>query len=220
MKEVNDLKEKNSIFKIDSSSYNLPMKIDIFESVQKYKYFIKNVEKMVRGSQEYRNWISYLKNELSVDQCMLTHESMSEVSIEIHHHPISLRNICCIVTDTMMQNKEKFTSFDIAQIVLGLHFANKVGYIPLVKTLHEKFHNGYLKIPISLVQGEWEYITSNFIVSPEISIVIKKYAEIGDEALLNITWKKDDYDGINQLGLNKKENNLSKNDIKKKGDEE
>jgi len=218
MKEVKNLKENDSIFKIDSSSYNLPMKIDVFESVQKYKYFIKNVERMVRGSQEYRNWISYLKNELSVDQCMLTHESISEVSLEIHHHPISLRNICCAVTDTMMQNKEKFTSFDIAQIVLGLHFADKVGYIPLVKTLHEKFHNGNLKIPISLVQGDWEYITSNFIMSPEASIVIKKYSEIGDEALLNITWGKDDYDGIKQLGLDKKENNLKEDDDKKEDD--
>jgi len=171
----------NPVFKIEESQFNLELKKNFFYTVNDYKYFIKAVEKMVRTAPEYRNWTKYLRTEMNVTECVLTHETNEECSIEIHHHPISLFNVCCMVTDTLMQEKEKFSTFDVAQIVIGLHFADKVGYVPLVKTLHEKYHNGFLDIPIELIRGEWKFLTQNLNMSPDIQIVVNKLSEIGIE---------------------------------------
>jgi hypothetical protein len=42
------------------------------------------------------------------------------------------------------------------------HYQNIIGYIPLVSTLHEKFHNGFLDLPINFVQGYWEVFWNKF----------------------------------------------------------
>ena len=61
-----------------------------------------------------------------------------------------------------MASSSPFCSFDIATSVINLHYENKLGYIPIVKSLHEKFHNGYLQIPMNLIHGNWKYMLSQF----------------------------------------------------------
>jgi hypothetical protein len=45
---------------------------------------------------------------------------------------------------------------------MNLHYENNIGYIPLLESMHEKFHNGHLDIPISYVHGNYSYFVTNY----------------------------------------------------------
>jgi len=182
----------NPEFNVPESVYNLPLRRDQFLSPIDYKKFIKAVERMVRGSMEYREWVHYLKNELDIQECEITHEKDTECSIEIHHHPISLFNVCSLVLDTLMEQNEKFSTFDVAQIVISLHFMNKIGFVPLLKSIHEKYHNGFLLIPIEACRGSWRCLLEEFVVSPEIQVAVEKLASV-TKACVTQYWQRNNY---------------------------
>ena len=50
----------------------------------------------------------------------------------------------------------------IAKEIIELHFQNKIGYVTLLKSMHEKFHNGRLDIPVSLVKGDYRHFMNNY----------------------------------------------------------
>ena len=84
----------------------------------------------------------------------------------------------CIIMDYITKQKS-FCTFDICQDVINLHFQNRVGYIPLISTLHEKFHNGFLSVPIDLCYGNFRYILQNYAIEEDdmniiaVSLTIK-----------------------------------------------
>ncbi len=132
--------------------------------------FIKHVERLIRTSPEYKRWIHFVHGALGTNYiCYLTGVSSNECNIELHHHPISLYQYVQII----LNNAESFTSYSIAEKVMSLHFENKVGFIPLSKTSHELYHNNYLKIPIELVEGNWERILVEYTVPDEIKSKIE-----------------------------------------------
>ena len=45
---------------------------------------------------------------------------------------------------------------------MELHFKNKIGYVPLLSSLHEKFHNGFLQIPKELLHGDYNFFIKNY----------------------------------------------------------
>jgi len=85
-------------------------------------------------------------------------------------------------------------------IAIKLHFMNKIGYVTLIKTMHEKFHNGYLNIPISLVKGDYQFYLNNY----------SKYLDNDDLEVLNsrlsiqetnCEWSVDNYPGLSIAGI-------------------
>jgi len=176
----------------DAYPFRLSLKIKNFENEAEYKKFIKNCENLVRKCPEYKLWRNYIVDVLQVNNCMITKESMEQVTVEIHHHMPGLYTLVSAVVNKKMDVNEEFCSFDIAHEVIQLHFQNKVGYVALLKSMHEKFHNGYLELPISIVRGDYKYFLENF----------SKYLDEADletiERRLTITehncsWSKDEY---------------------------
>ena len=61
--------------------------------------FIKTVEKLVRASLEYRNYIDFLKENVGLDSCIFFQKitagsnSKKRIKIEIHHEPLTLFDI-------------------------------------------------------------------------------------------------------------------------------
>lgn len=176
----------------DTHPFSLSLRIKNFENESSYKKFIRNCEMLVRKCNEYKLWKNYIIDILQFNECVVTHEHIGEVTIELHHHIPSLFTFMTALVNEKIENNKEFCSFDIAQEAIELHFKNKVGYVTLIKTMHEKFHNGYLKIPIKFVKGDYHYF-------------IKKYSEYLDEADLdkinerlavkesNYTWSRNDY---------------------------
>jgi len=141
---------------------------------------------------EYKLWKNYIIDVLQINECMITHEKIDDVSIQAHHHVPSLYILVCALINKRIEDNEKFCSFDIAEEAIALHFQNKIGYVTLLTSMHEKFHNGKLGIPINLIKGDYRYFMNTF----------SKYLDEADLEKLderlavnetNCTWSRDNY---------------------------
>ena len=120
--------------------------------------FLKKCVGLIRGTPEYKDWSSYIKDTLGIKNCVFTNETSDEITIEIHHHPLTLFDITGVILNTYINKGDEFCSLDIIKDVLHLHYTNNIGYIPLVASLHEKYHNGFLIIPPKFVLGNWNHL--------------------------------------------------------------
>ena len=117
--------------------------------------YIKRIEKMVRSSYEYRDYIKFLKDEIDMNKCaFFPNLSREDVSLEIHHAPFTLYDITAIVLNETRINDINATTFDVANKVMKLHYEGMVGLIPLSITVHQLVHNGDIFIPIDNVHGD------------------------------------------------------------------
>jgi len=139
----------------DTHPFRLSLRITSFESEADFNKFIKSVESTVRRSIEYKMWKQYIIEVLGITTCMITQEKMDECTIEVHHHIPSLYLAVKALVNKKISNHEEFSTFDIALETIELHFANKIGYVTLLKSMHEKFHNGYLPIPKEYIKGDY-----------------------------------------------------------------
>lgn len=192
--EVKSNIEKLELYS-DNYPFNLPLRISTFDDESLYTKFIKNIEKLVRQSIEYKLWTDYIKDILGVHNCFITHERIDQVKIDIHHHIPSLYILVKAILNKKIQENNEFCSFDIATEVIEIHFKNRVGYVALIKSMHEKFHNGFLRIPIHLVKGDFQWF-------------IREYSEYLDQEDLDVinerltidnsdnSWSANNYPGV------------------------
>lgn len=128
--------------------------------------YIRSIEKIIRGSIEYRSYIGYLKNNLNITQCtflpMIDISEIKGVGLEFHHYPFTLFDTVCIVFNNKIVERGgrdsmfadlRISPFEVANEVMKLHYENKVGLVPLSKTVHELAHEGSIFIPLDLVFG-------------------------------------------------------------------
>jgi len=176
----------------DTHPFSLSLRIRNFENETDYKKFIRNCEKIVRGSLEYSLWRNYIIDILGMNSCEITQEKLEEVNIEIHHHVPSLFILMSALVNKKLDKEEDFCTFDIAQEAIELHFMNKIGYLTILKSLHEKFHNGFLSIPIHLVKGDYQYFVrefSKFLDEDDLDTINQRLS-INEG---NCSWSRDNY---------------------------
>ena len=176
----------------DQYPFRLSLRINTFEAEAEYKKFLNNCEALIRRSVEYKLWRNYIVDVLQLNSCMITHESMDEVTIEVHHHLPSLYAIVASLVNKHIETKVPFCTFDIAMEAIELHFANKIGYVTLLKSMHEKFHNGNLLIPKDLIRGDYNFFLKNYakyLDEDELDTIQERLAV--NES--NVSWSKDEY---------------------------
>jgi hypothetical protein len=159
---MTEVRSENLELYSEDSPFRLALRVRNFENETQYKKFLKNCEKIVRSSLEYNLWRDYIRDVLQIQECAITQEKMSEVSIEVHHHVPSLFILVKALVNKKIDANEEFSTFDIATKTIEMHFANKLGYITLLNSMHEKFHNGFLTIPMSLVKGDYRDFISEY----------------------------------------------------------
>lgn len=130
--------------------------------------YIKRCEKVIRSSMEYRDYILFLKDHVDMDHCAffqnISSEDTKRVKIEIHHEPFTLFDYVAVVVDKFRSEGLPLNDLMIADEVMELHYNNKVGLIPLSKTIHEVIHNSNkITIPLNMVYGDY----ASFLSSPE-----------------------------------------------------
>ena len=157
---------------------------------------IKSVESIVRRSTEYKQYIKFLKDEIDMTECTffsnVSNKNSNRISIEIHHEPFTLFDIVDIIVERFIIEDEELNPLLIADEVMGLHYKNMVGLIPLSGTVHQLVHDGKLFIPLQNVFGDYllflekysEYIPDHINEMLEVKIRMSKEVTL-DTSILN-----------------------------------
>lgn len=163
--------ELNTTFQL--CQYDLSMTRNSFVDEKAMSSFVRKCISAVRQSPEYREWVAYVKDVLGFKTCVFTEETSDELTIEIHHHPLTLYEIVELEIVRHINNNYEFCSMDIVKRVMELHYSNNVGYLPIVSSLHEKYHNGFLIIPPKFVNGIWNYVLTHDEYNPGDDVLLK-----------------------------------------------
>ena len=172
-------------------------KVDI-EDEKTLNHFIKSCEKLVRLSPEYKLWTNYVRDVLGYTTCSITGEKHCETTVEIHHHPISLYSYIKAIILKKSTDSEEFCSFDIATCIIEEHYNMKVPFCLLLKSMHQKFHNGFLRIPMEIIVGDIEYFMKkymHYLEDDEVDTILKR-TKVNKENCGwadGYKWSKDNY---------------------------
>lgn len=158
----NTKQEKNAyrttkIDKPEPYEYILPIKT----SKDKDR-IIKRIERHIRSSMEYRDYIQFLRDYADMKRCAFFQGVSNEggenkkVKIEIHHEPFTLRDYVETVLTKHMETGRPINEMYIADEVMEIHYLNQVGLIPLSKTMHQVMHkSNKVKIPMYILYGNY-----------------------------------------------------------------
>ena len=134
----------------DSSIYE-----KFLESDKLYVGFVKKIESYIRSSNEMRNYMSYLKTDVGMDKCyFLQGVHKDEARIELHHYPLTLFDITDIVVQKYYRTQQKFSTMQLANEIVQLHYEGLIGLVPVSETVHELAHAGEIFIPLQWIHGD------------------------------------------------------------------
>lgn len=165
--EVDVIKIPKDIPTMDIEDY------DLFDDKDREKY-IKDLERTVRSSYEYRNMIQYLREYMNMNSCAfmsnVTNDVNRRIKIEIHHSPFTLRDVCVTIINKRMKNNEPLTIESVAYEVMYVHYCLMVGLIPLSETVHQLVHTQYIFIPVDKVYGYYKNFVKSYYdyIDPEL----------------------------------------------------
>jgi len=128
---------------------------ECIEEEKPYTKFIKQIERLARTSNEMRKLIKYLNEELDMDKCaILSGVNSGNAKIEVHHYPFTLYDLCDIIIQNRLSMNKSFSTVDVAQELVEIHYLKLVGLVPLSKSVHELAHNGKIFINLRHVFGD------------------------------------------------------------------
>lgn len=169
-----------------------------FEDEKQLKKYFKAIERCVRSSFEYREFISYIKDNFDMDQCaFIKSDKGTEFKVEQHHYPFTLYDIVEIVYRKRVYYGEILDVEMVAKEVTMLHYKLIIGLIPLSKTAHQLHHDGKLFIPVDKVLGRYDIFVEQykeFMTLEQLEILsrIESYSDnwtdIGNTSVLDTNY--------------------------------
>jgi hypothetical protein len=153
--------------KRDRGSKSIKINIDELPERPKYSFktpkdrkkFIATCEATIRKSIEYKDYIKFLKQNMDMSKCIILRSlevgNGKKYTIEIHHEPFTLFDIVDTVLIKREENGETINPLLIADEVMELHYAGKVGLVPLTTTMHELVHNDRIFIPLQFIYHKY-----------------------------------------------------------------
>lgn len=173
----------------------------------KVKY-IKTIETIVRSSQEYKDYIAFLREYIDMTKCSffvgINNKGSKRVSIEIHHEPFTLFYITLIVLIKWMDEGIELNALKISEEIIKLHYQNKIGLIPLSVTVHKLVHSGKIFVPLQSVRGKFiefieeydQYIPEDVRDMLQIKLKMSKEIEKQDLSILEKKYTYLEVDGM------------------------
>lgn len=163
---------------------------------------IKKIERICRGSMEYRDLIKYLKTNMNMDECEFLPNLKpvkGKKTTEIHHEPFDLYTLCGIMLKQYEMEHDGFINVvQIAKEVMRCHYEGLIGLIPLSGLAHELVHDGKLFVPLCCVYGRFVKFTELYydaIVAFDDTILdmLEKKIELtadgyNDTSILNVSY--------------------------------
>ena len=141
------------------------------------KKIIKASERQIRSSFEYSKYLGFLKNEMNMVRCSFFSKiDADRATIEMHHYPFTLFELCDIVMSKQLADGKRVTTFSITNEVLKLHYAHLVGLVPLSVTVHQLAHAGKIFINIAQVFGNVAEFLTRYRehIDPELLMKLAK----------------------------------------------
>lgn len=124
---------------------------------------VKRMERIIRGSIEYKDYIAFLRENVGMDACAffnnINKDTSKSLRIEIHHVPFTLFDITKIIVNKYMEEGLPLNELLMAEEVMKVHYSNMVGLIPLSKTLHLMVHGENAEkvvIPAYMIFGNYK----------------------------------------------------------------
>lgn len=133
---------------------------DTLQDPERYRSFLKSVERQFRASDAYKMYKARLMN-MGMDHCQImgnisAEDSKSNVEIELHHNIINLFDICILISKHVLNTVGLISSFDLIHLLIEEHFNDNVGCTFLSVTAHEMYTNDpYAYIPPDMTWGKW-----------------------------------------------------------------
>lgn len=151
--------------------------------VDTFRNFLKNAESRFRASREYKLYKHYLIECLGIDRCQVMGNITTEdADIELHHNVLGLFDIALLITNHVINTVGIISSFDLIQLLIEEHKANRVGVTFLCKTAHQKYTNDpNAYIPPEMTFGKWWELLSiyrygiTYDIAAKVINYIKKY---------------------------------------------
>ncbi len=132
---------------------------DLFNE-KDFKKYIDDIERLVRSSREYREFVQYLRKYMDMNSSVflknVNNIETAKIKIELHHTPFTLYDIVLTVFNKRSRTGESLDVTMVAKEVAYIHYFLYVGLIPLSKTEHKLVHNQALFVPINLVLGKYD----------------------------------------------------------------
>ena len=179
-------KEKSNLIK--NLKLTKPKSMEYFVNINKSKdrdKFVKRIERIVRGSMEYKDYIKFLKEHIGLDSCIFFQKvtngnknKQKRISIEIHHEPFTLYDLVDIEIMRREAEHLPIEMLPIAESVMCLHYDGLVGLIPLSKTQHELIHSSKCFIPLQHIYQDYDKYYEKFEEYIEEAEHIKKKLDV------------------------------------------
>lgn len=125
------------------ATISLNKDMDYFQDDTNYTKFVKKCEQGVRTSKDYKIFISFIKNILGINFCMVSSSIYdTDATIEMHHGPIfTLYDVTSVILNYFIKTGKKINTPRIIDAVLQEHFDLRVQVVMLAVTNHEAAHN-------------------------------------------------------------------------------
>ena len=169
---------------IEGDDFNISMLKSVNDPKKRIKV-IKMIEKAVRGSEEYRRLIRYLKQEMDLTKSTFFNnidtsiKKYKKISLEFHHHPFGLWDIVDIVLEKHIQTSgcSFVNTFTVADEVMVEHYNMNIGLVPLTTTNHGLVHDGKLHLQKCDVTGNVEKFGELYLeyMNPEQKVILFEY---------------------------------------------
>lgn len=181
--DIISLNDNNPCLSSPNATTDLPFyqTKDTLLDPEVYRAFIKNIESRFRRSKEYKNYKAYLMS-MGNNHCQIMGniESDDKVDIELHHNILNLFDICILICEHVLNTIGFVSSFDVIQLLINEHFANRIPCTFLSTTMHQVYTNsgpeGY--IPPEMTWGKWWELLAKYKYGITFDIAMKVNAYI------------------------------------------
>ena len=184
--DIISLDDKNPSLRSPNSNFDLPFyqTKETLSDPEVYRAFIKNAESRFRSSKEYKTYKSYLMG-LGFDHCQVMGniEADDGVDIELHPNILNLFDDCILICEHVLNTVGYISTFDLIQLLINEHYANRIPCTFLSVTAHQMFTNDGPEsyIPPEMTFGKWWELLSKykygitFDIANKVNAYINKY---------------------------------------------
>jgi hypothetical protein len=164
---------------------------DIYDD-SKRKKLATAVKKLVRSSEEYSNYIGFLKSELGLTHCaILGNVEKDDATLEFHHYPFTMHDIVELSINRHILLGKKFNSYTLINDIIQDHYNNIVGLVPLSLTVHQLVHAGQIFVNLSQVYGNINAFMEKYSFAMNDDM-IDKFNKLVEYSEKNIPYSEED----------------------------